>query len=438
MAMLSVIRAEDEATFPNDMFFHHHPSKAYAMAVAMEEEGDPFARHLFEASNDYAGADTEQQGNWEGIHEGFAASTDQSGGDKSKNPGHKPGQNPTKQPTHKPSKQLNKPPSQQADKKRPSNKPKPKPTQKKPQASQKAKPSAKPVQSKQASRSKPPSKPTSVAKGKPKSSAAAAQPSSQPGGGAPFMSKSIAQPSGNPAQPTDEGSPQGAQGGPPSSDRESKHPTRPDLHGVSYNANGGIVLPQGKKFPPAAAYAAGDPADSPYKDEQRQSSPVGTKSEGDESDKDSHTGRPYVFSDGKGWQRRSTGYELYAAEDGYAGYSGIRLAAQPDEADSAYTQGEATFYDAEGHVGICGKHCKNTDLVASVNTEQMGEPHSKKNPNCGKKIEVTGSEGNKITVTVVDICKSCKPGGLDLSPAAFGKLGDYSHVAVPIKWKYES
>ncbi|KAI8644608.1 hypothetical protein BD408DRAFT_362787 [Parasitella parasitica] len=116
---------------------------------------------------------------------------------------------------------------------------------------------------------------------------------------------------------------------------------------------------------------------------------------------------------------------------GFAG--GIRLAgALPDD---GYKRGEGTFYDLETRVGSCGKQNKNSEFVAAVNAEQMGQD-GRNNPNCGKDIEVVGPSGKTIQVSVVDNCKTCKSGGLDLSPAAFEEIGDFSHGSVPIKWKF--
>ncbi|CAO3615506.1 unnamed protein product [Mucor fragilis] len=117
---------------------------------------------------------------------------------------------------------------------------------------------------------------------------------------------------------------------------------------------------------------------------------------------------------------------------GFAG--GIRLAgALPDD---GYNRGQGTFYDLETRVGSCGKQNKNSELVAAVNSEQMGGDSGRSNPNCGKDIEVVGPSGKTIQVTVVDNCKTCQSGGLDLSPAAFEEIGDFSHGSVPIKWKF--
>ncbi|KAI9281097.1 hypothetical protein BY458DRAFT_499572 [Sporodiniella umbellata] len=39
------------------------------------------------------------------------------------------------------------------------------------------------------------------------------------------------------------------------------------------------------------------------------------------------------------------------------------------------------------------------------------------NPNCGKRVEVVGPNGKTVEVELVDDCKTCESGDLDLSPA---------------------
>ena len=55
----------------------------------------------------------------------------------------------------------------------------------------------------------------------------------------------------------------------------------------------------------------------------------------------------------------------------------------------------------------------------------MGKEAGRNNSNCGKQIEVTGPSGKSVRVTVVDECKTCPKGGLDLSPA--GEFAYHSH-----------
>lgn len=113
--------------------------------------------------------------------------------------------------------------------------------------------------------------------------------------------------------------------------------------------------------------------------------------------------------------------------------NGIRLAGTlPDD---GYNRGQGTFYDLETHVGTCGKQNKNTEFVVALNAEQMGEGNSK-NEKCNKEVEITGPSGKTVRATVVDSCKTCAKGGLDLSPAAFEEIGEFSQGSIPIKWKY--
>ncbi|KAI8098186.1 RlpA-like double-psi beta-barrel-protein domain-containing protein-containing protein [Gilbertella persicaria] len=132
--------------------------------------------------------------------------------------------------------------------------------------------------------------------------------------------------------------------------------------------------------------------------------------------------------------RQSSGGQgdSFHEEPGFVG--GLRLAgALPDD---GYHRGEGTYYDLETHVGSCGKQSQNMELVAAVNAQEMGQEEGSQNPHCGQQIEVVGPSGKSIHVTVVDNCKTCQTGGLDLSPAAFEELGDFSHGSIPIKWKF--
>ncbi|CAF1675238.1 unnamed protein product, partial [Adineta ricciae] len=81
--------------------------------------------------------------------------------------------------------------------------------------------------------------------------------------------------------------------------------------------------------------------------------------------------------------------------------------------------GEATYY-APG-LGACGINSNGNELVAAMAAPDF-DPHTpNRNPNnnrlCGRHISVNGPRGS-VTVRVVDRCPVCKPGDLDLSPAA--------------------
>lgn len=115
-------------------------------------------------------------------------------------------------------------------------------------------------------------------------------------------------------------------------------------------------------------------------------------------------------------QAYSNGRNAYtsASTDSLPFSNGIRLAGTlPDD---GYHRGEGTFYDLETHIGTCGKQNKNTEYVVALNAEEMGEASSK-NENCNKEVEITGPSGKTVKATIVDSCKTCEKGGLDLSPA---------------------
>ncbi|CAO3671797.1 unnamed protein product [Rhizopus stolonifer] len=94
----------------------------------------------------------------------------------------------------------------------------------------------------------------------------------------------------------------------------------------------------------------------------------------------------------------------------------IKHAAAADNIGEDYTSGQGTFYDLETHIGICGKQRKNTEFIAALNSEQMGSAN-RNNPNCGKHVEIIGPNGKSVEVEIVDDCKTCESGDLDLSPA---------------------
>ncbi|KAL0094759.1 RlpA-like double-psi beta-barrel-protein domain-containing protein-containing protein [Phycomyces blakesleeanus] len=94
--------------------------------------------------------------------------------------------------------------------------------------------------------------------------------------------------------------------------------------------------------------------------------------------------------------------------------------------------GLGTFFDLETRAGECGEKHKNTDLVAALNVEQMGNDKKE----CNKEIEVMGPNEKKVRVKVVDVCKTCKKGDLDLSPKAFEALGEFGLGEVSIKWHF--
>ncbi|KAI8072683.1 RlpA-like double-psi beta-barrel-protein domain-containing protein-containing protein [Gongronella butleri] len=112
----------------------------------------------------------------------------------------------------------------------------------------------------------------------------------------------------------------------------------------------------------------------------------------------------------------------------------IRMTSAVDPGDGTMT-GKGTYYDVEARSNACQSKVANNDLVAALNTKQFGAKDAS-NPNCGKKVFVTGPTGKSVEATIVDACDSCNEGDIDMSPAAFEKIGQFSHGSISIKWKH--
>lgn len=87
--------------------------------------------------------------------------------------------------------------------------------------------------------------------------------------------------------------------------------------------------------------------------------------------------------------------------------------------------GKATYY-AVG-LGSCGDTNSDSEMVAALSGDIMDKNY------CGKSITIKGGSGS-VTVKVVDTCPGCASGSVDLSPAAFKKLGPLSKGVIPITW----
>ncbi|KAG2221127.1 hypothetical protein INT45_004436 [Circinella minor] len=109
--------------------------------------------------------------------------------------------------------------------------------------------------------------------------------------------------------------------------------------------------------------------------------------------------------------------------------------AQQSSSGGGYNQGTGTFYDVEARVPTCGMTASNKEMVVALNAKQMGEDRSSKNQNCGKKVEIAGPSGQTVQAEVIDFCMTCDDGGLDMSPAVFEKVADFSTQSTDIKWK---
>ncbi|CAE6435936.1 unnamed protein product [Rhizoctonia solani] len=90
--------------------------------------------------------------------------------------------------------------------------------------------------------------------------------------------------------------------------------------------------------------------------------------------------------------------------------------------------GKATWFDPG--LGACGKVSNKKQLIVALGPEayQNGKM-------CGKTITIKNSKNkNSVTAKVMDLCPSCGPNNLDLSPAAFAKLGSLSTGVLSVSW----
>ena len=99
-----------------------------------------------------------------------------------------------------------------------------------------------------------------------------------------------------------------------------------------------------------------------------------------------------------------------------------------DAAPVEETEGQATYYDANG-TGACGFKASTNFYVVAMN----GTDYDKSI--CGKCIDVTGPKGD-VVVRITDKCPGCGAGGLDLSITAFTKIGDKSAGRIDVSWHY--
>ncbi|KAJ2402721.1 hypothetical protein GGI23_000505 [Coemansia sp. RSA 2559] len=104
--------------------------------------------------------------------------------------------------------------------------------------------------------------------------------------------------------------------------------------------------------------------------------------------------------------------------------------------DSQTFTGDGTYYSPG--LGACGITNTDSDLIAAINAEQYGSSSSGNSNSasvCGKCAQVKGPNG-QVKVKVTDKCPSCKSGDLDLSPAAFDKIGSEAAGRISISWSF--
>lgn len=112
---------------------------------------------------------------------------------------------------------------------------------------------------------------------------------------------------------------------------------------------------------------------------------------------------------------------LGGASTGSAGSAG-------DTTDDATTHsGDATYFHAG--LGSCGGMSADTDYVVAISARIWTRAL------CGKQI-LASSGPRSVAVTIVDTCPGCAAGDLDLSPAAFKRLGNLSDGRIPVTWRF--
>ncbi|MDI9913653.1 RlpA-like double-psi beta-barrel domain-containing protein [Rhodococcus sp. IEGM 1379] len=95
--------------------------------------------------------------------------------------------------------------------------------------------------------------------------------------------------------------------------------------------------------------------------------------------------------------------------------------------DTKTYSGDATYFKVG--LGSCGGTSVNADYVVAISARIWTRAL------CGKRILATRGM-RSVTVTIVDTCPGCAAGDLDLSPAAFAKLGNLSDGRIPITWQF--
>ncbi|MET0414711.1 MAG: RlpA-like double-psi beta-barrel domain-containing protein, partial [Actinoplanes sp.] len=105
--------------------------------------------------------------------------------------------------------------------------------------------------------------------------------------------------------------------------------------------------------------------------------------------------------------------------------SGSACAAPPSAAAANLKTGKATYFSLEGGLGNCSFPDPPALFVALSPSEYAGAAP------CGAYLDVTGPKG-KVRVKVIDSCPPCTPGHIDLSLAAFRKIGEPVQGIIPV------
>lgn len=100
----------------------------------------------------------------------------------------------------------------------------------------------------------------------------------------------------------------------------------------------------------------------------------------------------------------------------------------------ASNSGQATFYGGNTQGGMCS--FSTYTIPSGIYGTAMSSRNWDGSETCGGCIEVTGPNGKKITVMVVDQCPECELNHLDLFQDAFAELADVSKGIIDVTWEY--
>ncbi|WP_227998035.1 RlpA-like double-psi beta-barrel domain-containing protein [Nocardia australiensis] len=89
--------------------------------------------------------------------------------------------------------------------------------------------------------------------------------------------------------------------------------------------------------------------------------------------------------------------------------------------------GNATYYNVGDEE--CGKSYTDSDLVVALSSSIFVAA------NCGRHIKVTSGKGH-TDVVVAGVCPACAANDIDLSPAAFERLGSLDAGLISVEWHF--